>query len=418
MPKKRSDPKPVALEELEKKLRYEEMMSRISEVLLRETEPMKALHEACRLLGETTGVSRVYIFENHANNTMCSNTVEWVAPGIEPVLTQLQAIPYESVKHWRDTLQKGDSIRTHDIQTLPPDVIQILEWQGILSILVAPLYLMNKWAGFLGFDECSRHRFWEDDDVRILLTASRLISAAIERRVLGQQLAHSGRLTAVGSLAAGVAHEYNNLHAAIMGLIELSLEDAGMGERARSDLQRVLGLVDRGVQMTQRLLDLSRRKTETLPVDMGRIVEDCLAILARGLKMESCEVIFSSTAERTTVMGNPAELSQIVLNLALNAVEAMEESPVKRIAVLLSNPTPDTIAMEVEDTGPGIPEHLLSAVFEPFLTTKLGQGEKGTKGTGLGLPIALRIAAQHGGTLIARNSAGGGALFRLTLPCL
>jgi len=402
--------------ELEHRLRYERMISEISQLLLTETSYAAALNGACRLLGEATGVSRVYIFENSVNNTACSNTVEWVAKGIAPARENLQNIPYDSTRYWKITLERGELIRADDIHTLPDDVVEILEWQGIRSILVVPLDLFERWYGFLGFDVCDKLRQWTDPDIQVLLTAARLISTVLEKRFLEQKLAHTSRLSAVGSLAAGVAHEYNNLHAGIMGLIELALEDRALGEQTRNDLQRVLKLIGRGVQLTGRLLNLSRRNATVEPVNVRSVVEDSLAILTRQLATEEVDVEFKYQASNCWVSGNVSEISQVVLNLLINAAEALRTSRVKELLLTLTNSAPGQLALTVADTGPGVPPELLPLIFEPFFTTKGKLGGGLGDSAGLGLAISSRIASQHGGTLSATNFQKGGAIFRLELP--
>jgi signal transduction histidine kinase len=406
-----------ALEQLQHRLRTERMVAEIAQVLLRETHYEKAFHLACEIMGEATGVSRVYIFENFDNNSRCTNTVEWVAPGIDPVKDDLRDVPYESIRYWSLTLERGEYIRAEDIRSLPEEVVEILSWQDIQSILVVPLRVFDEFAGFLGFDVCGQKRAWKDDDVAMLETVSHLISSVMEKRELEQQLAHSGRLSAVGSLAAGIAHEYNNLHAGIMGLIELALEDSELTDRTRRDLKRVLALVERGVELTRRLLGISRQESKEELVDLRSVVTDTVALTTKSMKAGGVNVSFSCSSKSPWVMGSRTDLGQVLLNLLLNAVEAMQGCTERHIDIMLRDGPSQRVQLDVLDTGPGVPEPLLGRIFEPFFTTKGKLGGGNRESTGLGLSISSRVAAQHGGSLTARNRAAGkGAHFRLELP--
>jgi signal transduction histidine kinase/ActR/RegA family two-component response regulator len=409
-------PQTTMLNELQRRLRIEQAIAEISTVFLRETSYESALGETCRLVGEVTGVSRVYLFENFDSNTRCCNTVEWVSDGIDPVQSQLQDVPYESIRYWQVTLERGEIIRADDIQTLPPDVVEILSWQDIRSILVVPIVVFDEWSGFLGLDVCGENRHWRDDDASTLQTIGRLISSALEKRELEQQLIHSERLSAVGSLAAGVAHEYNNLHAGIMGLIELTLEDESVTPPVRKDLNRVLALIERGVELTRRLLSIARQDTSEDLVDLRGVVTDTVALTNKSMRASGVSVNFACSSQSPWVKGSRADLGQVLLNLLLNAVEALHESEERHIDILLRDGPPHRVQLDVLDTGPGVSDAARERLFEPFFTTKGKLGGGSRESTGLGLSISSRIAVQHGGTLTVRNRVGRGAHFRLELP--
>ena len=405
--------------DLQEQLRLQRMIARISQLFLTETSYKRAFDNVCGILGETTEVSRVYIFENFDNNTRTCNTVEWCGKGIEPVKDHLQDVVYESVRYWQITLEKGELIRADDIRSLPDDVVEILEWQGIKSILVVPLTVMGKWHGFLGFDDCETNRTWNDEEVSILETAARLICSAMERRGLMMELAHASRLSAVGALSAGIAHEYNNLHAGIMGLIELSLENPNLPSATRRDQEKILGLVNRGVELTRKLLDLTRKTSGAFePVDMHAVLGDVLTIVESKLKTERVHVNLRLDAEQCWVQGDRSELAQVLINVVLNAIEAMEKTSDRRVNIGLWNSADGKLAVSVEDSGPGIPERILPLILEPFFTTKgkLGGGED--ESTGLGLTISSRAIARHKGRMTAKNAAAGGALLQIELPVL
>jgi len=401
---------------LERRLAHERMLAAISELLLTGTDRDSVLDEVCRLAGETAAVSRCYIFENFDNGERTRNTVEWTAPGIEAVKDGLQDVPYDGVRYWKITLEKGEMIRADDIRTLPAEVVEILSWQGIDSLLAVPLRLFDRWYGFLGFDVCGSTRCWDDDDVAMLVTVARLVSAYMEKETLRLQLIRSSRLSAVGSLAAGIGHEFNNIHAGIRGLAELNLEDRTLPERAAADLRRILGLVDRGVDLTHRLLGLSRQRTRNQPVNLKQVISDVAVLLERTFSVERIGFEFSTALDEAWVLGTPADLGHVMLALLQNAAEAVSEAPEKKISVNLHLLGPERYEVSVCDSGPGIPEAHLDSVFEPFFTTKGKLGGGMGDNAGLGLSVALSIAIQLGGKLSAGNLPRHGAVFTLELP--
>ena len=400
----------------EQRLHRERMVAEISLAALGERSYEKALSAMCRIVGEGTGVSRTYIFENFDGNTRCCNTIEWVNQGIEPVKDELQDVSYDSIRYWQVTLERNEIIRADDIASLPADVVEILSWQDIQSILVFPLFVFEQWVGFLGFDVCGSQRHWSDDDVAALQTAGRLVSSTMEKRELEQQLVHSERLSAVGSLAAGVAHEYNNLHAGIMGLIELTLEEENLADAARRDLTRVLALIERGVELTRRLLSVARQDTSDERVDLRSVVTDTVALTAKGMRAAGITINFACSSPFPWVTGSRADLGQVLLNLLLNATEALHECAERQIDVHLRDGPAKRLQLDVLDTGPGVSVAAQKRLFDPFFTTKGKLGGGNRDSSGLGLAISSRIAIQHGGTLTVRNRVGPGAHFRLELP--
>ncbi len=392
------------------------MVADISLAALRESSYENALAEICRIAGQGTDVSRTYVFENFEANTRCCNTVEWVNHGIDPVKDELQDVPYNTIRYWQVALERGEIIRADDINTLPPDVVEILSWQDIRSILVVPLFVFDEWAGFLGFDVCGSTRKWRDEDVSALQTIGRLVSSTMEKRELEQQLVHSERLSAVGTLAAGVAHEYNNLHAGIMGLIELTMEEQDLGETPRRDLTRVLALIERGVELTRRLLSVARQDSAEESVDLRSVVTDTVALTNKSMRAAGITVNFACSSVSPWVLGSRADLGQVLLNLILNAVEALQETEERYIDIHLRDGPSNRVQLDVLDTGPGVSKAAQKRLFEPFFTTKGKLGGGSRESTGLGLSISSRIAVQHGGTLTVRNRVGAGAHFRLELP--
>ncbi|MBI4816385.1 MAG: hypothetical protein HY791_09005 [Deltaproteobacteria bacterium] len=221
------------------------------------------------------------------------------------------------------------------------------------------------------------------------------------------QLVQAGKLAAVGQLAAGVAHEINNPLAVILGFAQ------GMARRIPEggELQRPVAAIVRESlrckELVQQLLTFSRTSPRTFePIDLNEVIRGVAQLLdsraiAQGTEL-SVELL-----ELPSIRGNGAEVQQVLLNLGNNALDAVAEGG--RVT-LRSKAVRAGAVLEIEDSGPGIPEELRSRIFEPFFTTK----EVG-KGTGLGLSISLQIVERHGGSIEARSLATG-TLMVVRLP--
>lgn len=236
-----------------------------------------------------------------------------------------------------------------------------------------------------------------------------IITDLTERRQLDQQLVQSGKLTAVGELAAGVAHEINNPLFAILGLTEFLLKESEEGTRAhhRLELIRETGLEIK--EIVRALLDFAGENTEERSlVPVEDVVRSTVELVRRTNAHKGVELIGSYDAGGALVLASPNQLKQVVLNLIANARQAMPLGGTVHVEVSRLG---KNALVTVADDGPGIDPALLARIFEPFFTTKRDIG-----GTGLGLSVSLGIAESHGGTLIASSEPGVGARFTMRVP--
>ena len=232
-----------------------------------------------------------------------------------------------------------------------------------------------------------------------------------EDRRLREQLIHSERLSAVGQLVAGVAHEINNPLQAVMGFTELLME-AKITDEVRRDLEQIRMDADRAARIVRHLLLFARRSTlERSVADLNEIVRSTVALRAFELKSLGIQLVEHYSKELPLIVVNREEIQQVVLNLLLNAEQAVRGIEGPSGVQVRTGETANAAFVEVADQGPGVPALVASRVFEPFFTIKaVGQG------TGLGLSVSLGIAQAHGGSL-ELVPTDRGACFRLTLPC-
>ena len=147
--------------EIKHRLAYGSALSQISAMAVQTENIEKFQDESLAIIGETMGVSRAYIFEHRPETDTMDNTVEWCSPGVRPQKDHLQGVPAGATPWWVTTLKEGGVICFDDIEAVPDEGAKdILRPQGILSILVAPLFVSGRYYGFIGFDECSRYRKW------------------------------------------------------------------------------------------------------------------------------------------------------------------------------------------------------------------------------------------------------------------
>ena len=246
----------------------------------------------------------------------------------------------------------------------------------------------------------------DDGEVRLLLG---VITDLTEKQRLDQQLVQSGKLAAIGELAAGVAHEINNPLFAILGLTEFLLKEAEPGSRGQQRLELIQQTGLEIKEIVRALLDFARENAEerhVVPLD--DVICSTVDLVRRTNAHKGVELFDEYRDGGALVNASPNQLKQIVLNLIANARQAMPVGGTVSVAVDRDG---DHVVATVSDDGPGIEPAVLERIFEPFFTTK-----RPTGGTGLGLSVSLGIAEAHGGTLTASSEPGRGATFSLRLP--
>jgi len=244
-----------------------------------------------------------------------------------------------------------------------------------------------------------------------------------EQRVLEQQFAQSQKMQAVGQLAGGIAHDLNNILTAIIGFSDLLLLNLRPNDPSFKDTMEIKQNANRAAGLVRQLLAFSRRQTLRLEVLEVSLLVDDLTVLFKRLIGDSIVLTVDHAADIWPVRADHIQLEQVVINLVVNARDAMPEGG--SVKIRTSNieeseaktfdyrgmPAADYVLIEVEDTGTGIPQEVLEKIFEPFFTTKdIG------KGTGLGLSTVYGIVKQTGGFIYADTEIDQGTTFKLFLP--
>ncbi len=229
--------------------------------------------------------------------------------------------------------------------------------------------------------------------------------------------AHASRLSTLGELTASIAHEINQPLFSIMTSGEASLSWLS---HAEPDLSEVRELSSRIVADAQRAADvidriratIVRKEPEPIRIALNQLVEDAVLFLEPEFKRQTIDVIVDLSADLSEIVADRIQMQQVVVNLAMNAIQAMAVTPPgSRRLVFRTRSTATTAVLFVEDSGPGIPPDQMDSVFKTFFTTK-------PSGTGMGLAICRSIVEIHGGRILAANiPEGAGAVFSVELPC-
>lgn len=297
----------------------------------------------------------------------------------------------------------------------------------VKSLLHVPLLLRGEVIGVLSVDNQESDAEFTEEHEYLLSTLADYAAISIENATLyeelrkkmhdlersQQELIESSKLAAVGTLAAGVAHEFNNLLAAISGHTELGLVSDDVDEIKRS-LNVVIQTVDRAKKITSNLLTFARRREPRMELaDVIGAVEAPLELVERDLEKSNI-VVERRYSEVPPIVCDSGQISQVCLNLLTNARDAMLPDG-GTVTVEIRKDGSDVL-IAFTDTGTGIPDDILDKLFQPFVTTKgpLGGGEMA--GSGLGLSVSYGIVKNHGGTIEVETELGKGSTFTVRLP--
>jgi signal transduction histidine kinase/ActR/RegA family two-component response regulator len=382
-------------------------------------------------LATHAGVDRAHIVVFGDDETRIEARYAWHRPDLDVPAERLDDV-LEIALHWAlEEYERQGCVHVPDVQALPesPEKSR-LQARGIRSWLCIPMWCAGKRVGFLTFDVVSGQKHWADDDIALLRTAGEIFANAIERQrsesernTLEARLHQTQRLESIGTLAGGIAHEFNNILAAIFGYAELALANVGSGSRAERHVRRIMTAGERAQAVIHQILTFSRRgERRSRPVLAKVVVAEAVELLRASLPT-TIAIETALEVGDAAVMADPTELQQVVVNLCTNGAHAMKNHGTLHLA-LDAVEAEDTLALShgslppgryvrlsVNDTGCGIDAATLERILEPFFTTKaVGQG------TGLGLSTVHGIVTQHGGALNVESSPGNGSTFEAYFP--
>jgi signal transduction histidine kinase len=324
-------------------------------------------------------------------------------PAVRPVLARLTAGEVlltdvvETKLRERELRGRGDAAELGAL---------LMALHGLEIGVAVPFVLDGQLLGFLSVRDERRREAYSREEIELLRQVAAQATLVIENSRLYERVKQRDRLAALGEMSAGLAHEIRNPLGAIKGAAQLVITSPDLPS-AQEFLQIIVEEVDRLGAVVGEFLDYARPlRISPQPVDLGQVMKRSVALLgdlARGIEIE-----LDLDDDLPNVPGDPELLTQVFLNLAQNACQAMNGAGRLGLSASLAE-NASLVVCRVEDTGPGIPPEVLGNLFVPFFTTK-------EKGTGLGLAISQRIIERHSGVISARSLPGQGAAFVVRLP--
>lgn len=415
---------------------YEHVLSSCARELLSRSCSEATVTHVLGALRQGAGACRAYIFENHEDGDgrlCCSQRYESTAPGVRSEMGNpaLQSIHYATMApNWLREFTEGRPI-VGMVAGLPSPEREVLEEQGIKSLLVIPVTANGAWRGFVGFDDTRCERVWQGGDILFLQTASEILGAALERRRAEIELAASRERAEEASKAksvflANMSHEIRTPLNAIIGLTELALHEP-LPQGVTENLRGVLHSAEALLTVVNDLLDLSRVEAgklhiETVDFSPTRLARGVVRLMAHAADRKGLDLdLYIEREVPASLCGDPGRLRQVLMNLVGNALKFTEEGGV-HVTVSRglsqrdgSDAGRQWLRFTVEDTGIGIPADRQDSIFESFV-----QAEESTSrrygGTGLGLAISRRLVEMMGGRIELRSEYGRGSVFWFELP--
>ena len=399
--------------------REQAAVAHLGELALTGVELSRLLEEGARVVAETLQLPYAAVLERRSEG---SALVFRASTGWGHIVPGQTTVPV------RDDLPSGLAIRqdepvlVHDIAHDSRFAISS-EWRahGVVSAIAMPIP-----AGMLTFgvlEACDRKpRLFVEDDVHFLRSIAHVLGAAIDRTRTEIAFRQAQRLEAVGRLASGVSHDFNNMLTAITSYAEM-VKAALPGDSAvRSDVDEILGAAGRAASLTRQLLAFSRQQVLQPRIVLLNESVSGMENMIRRLNADNVHLVTHLAPDLGLVKADPGQVEQVLLNLCVNARDAMPEGGTLTIetANVDLDPTAtleqsidaagEYVMLAITDTGIGMDPETKARIFEPFFTTKQEQG------TGLGLATVYGIVKQSGGDIWVYSEVGRGTSFKIFLP--
>ncbi|NOZ07046.1 MAG: GAF domain-containing protein [Chloroflexi bacterium] len=414
--------------QIRRQVRDLDVLNRITVAATSSLDETSVLNIVCAELARALGVPQAAAALFNEERTVATVVAEYLEPGRPSAMDA--TIPATGNPSTEYILRHHRPLAIADVQTderMAP-VRDLMARRGTASLLIMPLIIRNQVIGTLGLDAIERREF-SDDEVALARNVATQTSQALENARLYQELQRAmeklravqvdtlrtARLQALGQMASGVVHDFNNILTSVLGYAELLLRDADITEQNRDFVERIRRAGINARSSIDRLRDFYRPRDERDPremVDLCELVRNTLDLTEPRWRDQPQQhgVVVDVRTELTPlpwVPANPEELREMLINLIFNAVDAM---PNGGILTLRTYPQDEWAVLEVADTGTGMDADVRDHLFEPFFTTK------GEAGTGLGLAMVHGTAQRHNGHIEVESAPNKGSSFKVFLP--
>lgn len=419
---------------IKRKFELEKAISFVSTILVAPDNINIAVDKCLERTGLLCGASRVYLFRITSTKMTMNNTHEWCNAGVDPQKDNLQDLPVDMFPWWMDKLNKGEIIHVTDVSSMPPEAAnekEILEMQQISSLIVLPLYIGGKMAGFVGMDNVVNTGEWKEEDIKVLGILANLVGSAIERKenedVLNNYSANLARAydelktldRMKNEFLATLNHELRTPLHAIQGYSNLlGEEDSGeLNESQRKSVdaiarnsERLGTLINSMLYMSNVLAGKVNYNFDLVQIDS--IIDQTIRRYSYPAQLKNIQVIRNINGPIPLIEADINILPQLFYNLLDNALKFTPKGGTVTISVSEKD---SDIHIQVKDTGIGIPKEMGDKIFDKFYQVD-GSSTRRYGGSGLGLSISRQIVQVHGGIIWMESKEGTGTTVHVTLP--
>ncbi len=411
--------------EIEHTLGLQKLISEIALELNTTAHLSERIHKVIGLIGEAVDVSRVYIFENNDDQESTRNSYEWCASHAQPQIDHLQDLRFSDIQYIHQKLAGDGEVVVNRVEMVDESTRQFMVSQSIKAMVIYPLYVKQRFFGFIGYDECRNSREWNTTDLEMLRTVSAVLSIAFERQQVEQAVQEERDRANRANIAkseflANMSHEIRTPMNAILGFSE-TLHDQLAESDHQSMLQSVLTSGRSLLALLNDILDLSKIESGHIDLsinsfDLISLIREVLLLFSDRARDRGIKVVFNPPDDFPgKIHLDEIRMRQVLFNLVGNAVKFTHAGFVEVIVGATECiQGVFNINISVKDTGIGISKEQLPTIFDPFKQVS-SKATRKYEGTGLGLSISKRLIEKMNGKLLVKSEEGVGSVFTIVL---
>ncbi len=386
-----------------------------------------AINNSLKELGEFVAADRAYIFNYDWIKNVCHNTYEWCGEGISPEINNLQNVPNDFIPDWIESHNQGKIIHIEDVMSLPPDdgTRQILEPQGVKSLLTLPMMNMGNCIGFIGFDSVKKHHKYLEKETILLKIFAELLVNIGNRKELEKSLIQSKEQALLASKAksnflANMSHEIRTPLNGVIGFTDLLLKTQ-LNEiqkqycvNANTSGKALLSIINDILDFSK--IEAGKLDLDIIETDVVELMEQASDIIKYHAGTKGLELLLNiQPGLPRMAFLDPGRLKQIIVNLLSNAIKFTDQGEVElKLTFSPLNEGRGQYNFSIRDTGIGITHEQQKKLFKSFSQADSSTTRK-FGGTGLGLIISNLLAVKMGGSIQVASTWGEGSTFYFTI---